>query len=102
MSVLSSGSDLCHADIVCAVHDSSQVGEARRLAITTAKAMGFSDTDCGKAALIVAEGATNLIKHAGSGAIVFRRVNDTVQRGLVILILDKGPGMSHPDKCMRD
>jgi anti-sigma regulatory factor (Ser/Thr protein kinase) len=99
VSPLSSGSDLLHADIACEVKDPSQVGEARRIAVAIATECGFSETDCGRVALIVTEGATNLIKHAGQGTIVIRRLADA---GLEILILDKGPGMSHPEKCLGD
>jgi anti-sigma regulatory factor (Ser/Thr protein kinase) len=99
VSPLSSGSDLLHADVACEVKDASQVGEARRIAVAIATECGFSETDCGRVALIVTEGATNLIKHAGKGTIIIRRLPAS---GLEILILDKGPGMAHPENCLRD
>jgi anti-sigma regulatory factor (Ser/Thr protein kinase) len=58
------------------INDPSQVGEARRAATNCAQAEGLDEEDAGKLALIVAEAATNLIKHAGGGEILIQKIAD--------------------------
>ena len=48
---------------VVSMGDPSRVGEARRLAATMAARLGFDESGSGRAALIVTEAATNLVKH---------------------------------------
>ena len=46
-----------------AVQDASQIGAARREAVTAAERLGISEVDAGKVALVVTELATNLVRH---------------------------------------
>lgn len=48
------------------VVESSQPGEARRVAVGMAQRLGFDETTAGKVAIVVTEGATNLVKHGGA------------------------------------
>jgi anti-sigma regulatory factor (Ser/Thr protein kinase) len=88
--------------VAIAVTEPSQVGEARRAVIQFAQLLGFTETRCGEAAIIVAEAASNLIKHAGGGCILLRAVEQGSTAGLEILALDTGPGMADPERCLRD
>lgn len=82
------------------VGESSAVGEARRAAVQLAEALGFDETECGKVALVVAEAAKNLVRHAeGGGEIILQASENGV---LDILALDKGPGMANIAACLRD
>jgi anti-sigma regulatory factor (Ser/Thr protein kinase) len=83
------------------VQDSSQVGEARRTATGMAARLGLNETEVGKVAIIATELATNLLKHAPGGELVFNvRKFDGV--ALEILALDKGAGIANLRESMRD
>jgi len=79
------------------VNDPTQVAEARRHAALVAQLHGFSEELGAKAALIVTEAATNLIKYGGGGTILTRPYAEIDHTGIEILALDRGPGMSHLD-----
>jgi anti-sigma regulatory factor (Ser/Thr protein kinase) len=86
-----------------AVTDSSQVGEARRVAKALAQQLGFSQADQGKAALITTEMATNLVRHVPEGGeLVFQSIPGSVSAGLELLALDKGQGIYNLGEAMRD
>lgn len=87
---------------VVAVGDASAVGEARRLAHELATLLGFGATDVGKAAIIATELAGNIVKHAGRGEMLLRGITVAAGGGLEIIALDRGPGMSNINECMRD
>jgi len=73
------------------VTERSQVGEVRRAVLVRSAELGWGETDCGTAALIVTEAGTNLVKHATQGVILFGV--DTHRGALEFLILDRGPGL---------
>lgn len=87
--------------VFCPVHDSTQVGEARRAVAQLAERMNLDETVAGKAAILVTELANNLHKHAREGVILLRRANGRTPV-LEILAVDKGPGMEDVEKCFRD
>lgn len=84
------------------VADSSQVSAARRAASELAGQLDFSPTDVGRVALLVTEAATNLLKHAGSGEIVLRQLDEDAPPGLEILVLDRGAGIANLEQSLRD
>ncbi len=84
------------------ITEASRVGEARRTASALARLLGFDETDCGKAALLATEVATNLLKH-GRGGLLLLRVGERGPRAaLEVLALDKGPGMADVAHCLQD
>lgn len=87
-----------------AVHmtDPSKVAEVRRLSLEHARSLAWNESDCGKAALLATELASNLVKHARSGSVII--VSDSVHAGtrLRLMTLDHGPGMKDVEACMRD
>jgi anti-sigma regulatory factor (Ser/Thr protein kinase) len=85
-----------------AMEDPSRVGEARRLAATMAGRLGFDEAGAGRAALVVTEAATNLVKHGGGGELLLAPIERAGVAGLEILALDKGPGMADVDRCLAD
>ena len=85
-----------------AVTESSQVGEARRLATALAAALGFSDAGRGNVAIVAVEAANNLVKHARDGVLLLRPLEDGGRLGLELLALDRGPGMADVTRCRRD
>lgn len=62
---------------------------------------GLSSKKIAEIELIVSEISTNLLKHAGGGEIIVRALYEG-HKGIEILSIDKGPGMSDPAKMIED
>jgi anti-sigma regulatory factor (Ser/Thr protein kinase) len=67
-----------------------------------ARALGFADKDIGNLALVVTEAATNLVKHAVGGQLLWRALERDHGVGLEILALDRGPGITNVGECLRN
>lgn len=83
-----------------AVNEQSQVAEARRAAASCGASIPLSETTVGRASLAATELATNLIKHAGGGSLLFGVDDETAS--MVVVSIDRGPGLPHLDRAMRD
>lgn len=88
--------------VVLSILESSQVGEARRLAVTLARQIGFNETERGKIGIIVTEAANNLVRHAQEGLLILQAISKHNRLGIEILALDKGPGIQNISECLRD
>ncbi|HEY6464430.1 MAG TPA: ATP-binding SpoIIE family protein phosphatase [Candidatus Acidoferrales bacterium] len=84
------------------VSEASQTGEARRKATAFAEELQMSETQCGEVALVTTEMATNLVKHAGRGHILFRPLKASGREGLQITSVDKGPGIRDISHALSD
>lgn len=84
------------------IDEESRVGEARRAALRLALEAGFDDSEAGKVALAATEMATNIVKHAGTGELVLRRIDELGGRGIEVLALDRGPGIRKVGESLRD
>lgn len=84
------------------VADSSQVGEARRLAQSFSAELGFTAEEQGRVALIVTEAATNLIKHGSGGDLLLRKLRSGPRAGIEVMALDRGSGISNLAQSMED
>ena len=82
--------------------ESSQAGEARRIAIALASHLGFNETERGKVGIVVTEVANNLVRYALEGKLVLQPLTRNEIEGIEILALDKGPGISNISECLRD
>ncbi|MFE1744080.1 SpoIIE family protein phosphatase [Coleofasciculus sp. H7-2] len=82
--------------------ESSQVGEARRIAIALAHRLGFNETERGQVGIVVTEIANNLVLHAKDGLLLLQALTKNEIAGIEILALDKGPGISNLSQCLRD
>jgi anti-sigma regulatory factor (Ser/Thr protein kinase) len=80
------------------VHDASEVADARRTALSCAAVLRLSETSAGRAALVATELATNLIKHAGGGTLLF----GSHEKTLAIVSIDKGGGLLNLSAAMND
>lgn len=80
------------------VLDSSGVAPVRRAAAALTDGMRFSEGDAGRAALVVTELATNLVRHARGGEIVLR-ASDVA---LDVVAWDRGPGIPDVERSMAD
>ena len=85
-----------------AISEPNQVGEARRAAVTLATRQGMSELEAARAGLIATEAATNLHKHAGTGRLLLRPLQEGDRRGIEIVTVDRGPGMADIAKCLED
>lgn len=86
---------------VLPVDDDSQVGHARRVAQRLAMDLGFDEIDAGRVALAATELATNLLKHAGQGALHLRSIAAQTGHGIEIIAVDRGPGFQLSE-CLAD
>jgi anti-sigma regulatory factor (Ser/Thr protein kinase)/serine/threonine protein phosphatase PrpC len=84
------------------VGDSSEVAGARRIAAQCAEELRFSTTVTGKIALVATELATNLLKHGGGGLLLLGSEEDAPQRSMVLIALDKGPGIANVPTALKD
>jgi anti-sigma regulatory factor (Ser/Thr protein kinase) len=89
------------ASTVVPLDDRSRVGEARRVAASLAAEAGLSEGARGDVAIVATELATNVLRHAGRGTLLLRRL-DGAGGGIELLCLDAGPGMRDPAACMAD
>ncbi|MEP6593772.1 MAG: SpoIIE family protein phosphatase [Acidobacteriota bacterium] len=82
--------------------ETSQVAAPRRAAVALAGRLGFSEERAGRLELVVAELATNLVKHAAAGELILRGIRDELAaadpEGIEVLAVDHGPGM--PDVAL--
>lgn len=88
--------------VLVPLDDASQVGAARRCIAELSRVLGFGEQAAGRAAIVVTELATNLLRHARDGRILARALQDGGQRALEILAVDSGPGMADVERCLRD
>lgn len=84
------------------ISEPSQAGEARRKALAFAQDLSFDDTRSGGVAIAASELATNIVKHAGKGAILVQTVGTNGQSCLRLLAVDGGPGIADMTKAMQD
>lgn len=81
--------------------DNADVGAVRRRFAVLASAAGLDEVRTGEAALIAAELASNVLKHAKRGGAVLASLSEHGRRGVMIAAWDRGPGMN-VDACLRD
>jgi anti-sigma regulatory factor (Ser/Thr protein kinase) len=85
-------------DLLISIQESTDVAQARRLALGAAKDAGMGDRETGAVGIVVTEAATNLLKHASGGEIVVQRRDSIV----TILAFDRGKGMVNVLRCLED
>lgn len=86
------------------VEDPSQPGEARRMAATFCRELGFNELLIAQVSLVVTELATNLVKHTGNagGDLVFIPFEVEGDVGLDVLSLDLAEGIASVAESLRD
>jgi len=88
--------------LAVAIDDPSKVGEARRSANALALAIGLSETDAGRFAILASEAATTIVKHATHGHIVLRSLGTGGASGAEVVAIDRGPGIPDLDRALTD
>jgi anti-sigma regulatory factor (Ser/Thr protein kinase) len=84
------------------ISHASEISAARRHCQQMAAILGFDETEAGKAAIVVTEAATNILKHARDGQILLTPVRRGAICGIEVLALDRGPGIVNLDQSLRD
>jgi len=84
------------------MEEPSRVAEVRRFAGRVSRDEGLQELACANAEVVATEMATNLIKHAREGEILVTRLSESGRAGIELLSIDRGPGMSKVDECLRD
>lgn len=90
------------ADVIVEVRQKTDVAAARRAALELAAFADSDGADMGALSLVVTEAATNLIKHAGGGHIVLRRMAGARHAWIEMIAMDKGPGLTNPARSFED
>jgi anti-sigma regulatory factor (Ser/Thr protein kinase) len=88
--------------VAIAIDDPSKIGEARRSANAVAAAIGLSETDAGRFAILASEAATNITKHAGHGDMVIRSLGAAGRLGAEVIAIDAGPGIPDLQRALAD
>ncbi len=88
--------------LVLRVDDTSQVGAARRGAVSIAERLGADSVEAGHVGLVATELATNLLRHADGGELLAQAMTGPSGPGLEILALDRGPGIPDVERALRD
>ena len=88
--------------LACPLHESSQIGDARRQAARIAEELSFDEVAAGRLALVVTELATNLVKHARDGMLLIGRADGATGSAIEVVSMDRGPGMHNVGHSMTD
>ena len=88
--------------MILRVADSSEVSVARRATGDLARELGLDETKSGRAALVVTEMATNLLKHAGGGDVRIETLHNGTRRGVRLTFSDRGPGIADIGLALTD
>lgn len=76
------------------VEEPGSASGVRRTAERLAVELALPDRRVNDLSIVVAEAASNLVKHADQGVMLLRAVRADDQAGVEVLTLDKGPGMA--------
>ncbi len=84
------------------VDDPAQIGAVRRGAEGIGRRLDFGQQRMGEAAIVAAELASNLLRHAREGSLQLRVCRDGGRAGLEFLAVDAGPGMPNMARSKED
>lgn len=84
------------------VGDSSRISECRRLAKALAEKEGLPADRVSDVSIVMSEIASNILKHAARGIVQIAPLSQRGSRGVEILAIDRGPGISNPAESFRD
>ncbi|GAB3050976.1 SpoIIE family protein phosphatase [Spirosoma pulveris] len=82
--------------------DRSYLAQLKKGVSQMAIQVGFQPQRLAEIDIIVAEMATNLIKHGGGGELLVRPVQALPQAGLELISIDNGPGMTDTTRMFQD
>jgi serine/threonine-protein kinase RsbT len=89
-------------DIHVSIRSDADIVAARQQGRALATQIGFTVTDATLIATSISELARNVISYAAQGEIILRRIENSSRRGLLIIVMDTGPGISNIQEVLRD
>jgi anti-sigma regulatory factor (Ser/Thr protein kinase) len=93
---------LLEAGLWFRVEASATASSVRRSAERLAVELGMPERRVADLAIVVAEAAGNLVKHADEGMLLIRAVRTLDQAGVEIITMDNGPGMADVSRSIDD
>lgn len=84
------------------VRERADVGVARRQVSGLAVDSGFDQMSADQLEIVVSEGATNFLRHAGGGDILYRLNREATPESLDVAFIDRGPGIQRVEKALED
>ncbi len=84
------------------IRGESDVARAILHANRMSRAAQFQTVDQSRIATAVSELARNILKYAGHGEIILRRIVGRTGRGMEIVADDRGPGIADTDRALAD
>lgn len=91
------------AQLIFTVADRSYFALLKKSIHALAVEIGFSEERTAKVDIVVAELVTNLVKHAGGGQLIVKRIKDVVYGdGVELISIDNGPGINDLKRMMLD
>jgi len=82
--------------------DLSQVGQARRRAVSLAHSIGFGESRLGELSIVVTEAARNIAIHANEGIVSLTPWVIGDKAGLDVIAMDRGLGIDDIDRAIED
>lgn len=79
-------------DVWMHVEDDASVPAVRRRATELATIAGFDENRVAQVGIAATELASNIVKHAGEGSVVLRRIEAETTTGVELITIDSGPG----------
>jgi serine/threonine-protein kinase RsbT len=89
-------------DVRVAIESDADLVIARAEGRAMAERLGFPRPDPTLIATAISEVARNIVVHVGSGEIVLRPFEDGTRVGLVVIAVDRGPGIRDLEAAVRD
>lgn len=84
------------------VEEAASASGVRRMAERLATELAMPERRISDLAIVVAEAAGNLVKHADQGVLLLRPVRAGDQAGVELIAMDSGPGMADVDRAIGD
>jgi anti-sigma regulatory factor (Ser/Thr protein kinase) len=89
--------------LVFPILHASDVSAARRAGTRLADELGFDEVQTGRLAIVITEAGTNILKHAGEGALYIMRARSGASTpGIDVLAVDNGPGIEDLATSLQD
>jgi len=80
----------------------SDIVSARQQARELAKTFGFSSSELAGIAAAISELARNIVSYANKGMVNVSLIQESGKKGILVIVKDKGPGISDISLAMQD
>jgi serine/threonine-protein kinase RsbT len=90
-------------DEVCIpIKSESDIVIARQRGRALAEHLGFDGSDLTIIATAISEVARNIVQYAKKGEVTLKPTNSNLQRGIMVIAQDQGPGIADIGQAMQD